>query len=203
MSKRARRILGLLLLGPVVGLLSLVSSQVVSPGFAQAVATVTGTPQGPKIVVPDRVFVRAGPGVYFDQVGVLIQGQEAPAVGRSPAGEWIQIIYPGIEGNLAWVYAQLVRIEPVSVTLPVVEPPPTPGPKVTATIDPTLAARFSSLAASVPTRLPTYTPAQPVVQPTFESTSDPSGGWFPPIVAIAGLLVVGVSGAVISFLRRG
>jgi hypothetical protein len=198
-----RRFLALLLLGPVVVLLTLTSSLEVRTGFAQAVATVTGTPQGPRIVVPDRVFVRSGPGVYYEQVGVLIQGQEAPAVGRSPAGEWIQIVYPGVEGNLAWVYAQLVRIEPISVVLPVVEPPPTPGPRITATIDPTLAARFSSLAASVPTRLPTYTPAQPVVQPTFESTPEQPGGWFPPIVAIAGLLVVGVSGAVVSFLRRG
>jgi len=175
----------------------------VKTGFAQVLPTVTGTPQGPKIVVPERVFVRAGPGVYYEQVGVLIQGQEAPAVGRSPAGEWIEIIYPGVEGNLAWVYAQLVRLEPASITLPVVEPPPTPGPRVTATIDPTLAARFSSLAGAVPTRLPTYTPAQPVVQPTFESSDGQGDGWFPPIVAIAGLLVVGLSGAVISFLRRG
>ena len=199
----ARKILGLALVGPLVALLGLTSRVEVRSGFAQALPTVTGTPQGPRIVVPDRVFVRAGPGVYYEQVGVLIAGQEAPAVGRSPAGEWIQIIYPGVEGNLAWVYAQLVRLEPISVTLPVVEPPPTPGPRVTATIDPTLAARFSSLAGTVPSRLPTYTPAQPVVQPTFESGNGQAGGWFPPIVAIAGLLVVGVSGAVISFLRRG
>lgn len=198
-----RRFLALGVVGLLVALLVMASRVEVKTGFAQVLPTVTGTPQGPKIVVPERVFVRAGPGVYYEQVGVLIQGQEAPAVGRSPAGEWIEIIYPGVEGNLAWVYAQLVRLEPASITLPVVEPPPTPGPRVTATIDPTLAARFSSLAGAIPTRLPTYTPAQPVVQPTFESGEAQGEGWFPPIVAIAGLLVVGLSGAVVSVLRRG
>ena len=53
--------------------------------------------------------------------------------------------------------------------LPVVEPPATPTPQFTATIDPTLAAQFSF--AVEPTRLATYTPAPPIVIPVYEDAS--------------------------------
>lgn len=49
--------------------------------------------------------------------------------------------------------------------LPIIEPPPTPTPLYTTTIDPTLAAQF--VMTPVPTNLPTFTPAQPLVIPTF------------------------------------
>ncbi len=167
---------------------------------ATVVSTVTGTPSGPFILVPDEVNVRACPSVDCELVGVLISGQTAPALGRTPGGDWIQINYVGVPGNTAWVYAPLVRIEGAQGFLPVVEPPATPTPRVTATIDPTLAAQFS-LGAATPTRLPTFTPAAPVIQPTFESPGANGGGGFPPILAILGLLVVGLFGTVISFLR--
>jgi hypothetical protein len=170
-----------------------------SPPEVQAVVTVTGTPEGPIIIVPDQVNVRLGPGVNYDQVGVLIAGQEAPALGRSPGGDWIQIAYPGVPDNIAWVYASFVVLES-SQMLPVVEIPPTPTPRVTATIDPTLAAQFN-LGEAPPTRLPTYTPAAPVIQPTFEPEESEEPRGFPPILAILGLLVVGTFGMVISFLR--
>lgn len=170
-----------------------------SPPEVQAVVTVTGTPRGPMIIVPDQVNVRLGPGTEYDKVGVLIAGQEASALGRSPGGDWIQIVYPGVPDNTAWVYASFVVLESTQM-LPVVEIPPTPTPRVTATIDPTLAAQFN-LGEAPPTRLPTFTPAAPVIQPTFEpeETLEPRG--VPPILAILGLLVVGTFGMVISFLR--
>ncbi len=165
----------------------------------QAVVTVTGTPQGPMIIVPDQVNVRLGPGLHYDQVGVLIAGQQAPALGRSPGGDWIQIVYPGVPDNIAWVYASFVVLESTEM-LPVVEIPPTPTPRVTATIDPTLAAQFN-LGEAPPTRLPTFTPAAPVIQPTFEPEEALEPRGVPPILAILGLLVVGAFGMVISFLR--
>jgi hypothetical protein len=171
-----------------------------STAALQATATLRVTPQGPGILVPDQVNVRLGPGLDYDLVGVLISGQRAPALGRSPGGDWIQIEYPGVEGNVAWVYAPLVNLDPPGF-LQVVELPPTPTPRVTATIDPTLAAQFNLLDVT-PTRLPTYTPAGPIVQPTISTESDPvSGRGFPPILAILGLLVVGLFGTVISVLR--
>jgi uncharacterized protein YraI len=163
-------------------------------------ATVTGTPQGPVVIVPDEVNVRVGPGVEYELVGVLIAGSQAPALGRSPGGDWIQIVYPGVPGNVAWVYAAFVTIQPEGAYLAPVEPPPTSTPRVTPTIDPTLAAQFVNLGVG-PTRLPTYTPPPPYVPPTLVPNPEPSAGGFPPILATLGLLVVGVFGGVISVLR--
>lgn len=191
---------GLVLLG-----LSVLSFQVASTEEnpmprLQATATLRTTPEGPEILVPDEVNVRLGPDTEYELVGVLISGQRAPALGRSPGGEWIQIYYPGVEGNVAWVYAPLVRLDGQGF-LPVVEPPPTPTPRVTATIDPTLAAQFNLLDVT-PTRMPTFTPADPIVQPTFAPQGEPiSGRRFPPALAILGMLIVGIFGMVISVLR--
>ena len=164
------------------------------------VSTVTGTPEGPMIVVPDQVNVRLGPGTNYDKVGVLIAGQEVPALGRTPGGLWIQILYPGVPGSIAWVYAPFVVLDTAQQLLPIIEPPPTPTPRMTPTIDPTLAAQFN-LGEAPPTRLPTFTPAEPVVQPTFEPEQVEGGRGIPPILAILGLLVVGLFGMVVSFLR--
>lgn len=173
------------------------------PAYAPPLqATVTGTPQGPVIIVPDEVNVRVGPGVEYELVGVLIAGSQAPALGRSPGGDWIQIVYPGVAGNVAWVYAAFVSIQPEGAYLAPVEPPPTSTPRVTPTIDPTLAAQFVNLGVG-PTRLPTYTPPPPYVPPTLPANPEASGGGFPPILATLGLLVVGVFGGVISVLRGG
>jgi uncharacterized protein YraI len=174
-----------------------------SPESAQAntpIATVTGTPAGPKIIVPDQVNVRLCPSTDCDLVGVLIAGQEAAAIGRSPGGEWIQINYPGVPGNVAWVYSFYVVLPPGQSLLPIVEPPPTPTPNITPTIDPTLAAQFN-LGEAISTPLPTFTAAVPVVQPTFESVERVDETGFPPILAILALTVLGLFGIVISVLR--
>jgi hypothetical protein len=155
-------------------------------------------------MVPDWVNVRSGPHTDYERVGGMIAGQTAPAVGRSPGGDWIQIIYVGAPGDLGWVYAPLVRLDPATATLPIVEAPPLPTPRVTATIDPTLAAQFVNLDAPSE-RLPTFTPVEPVSYPTFEaptaSDGGGSGGGFPPFLAILGLMVVGMFGGLISLLR--
>ena len=183
-------------------LLSLTTLAAVPSAIQQAiiVSTVTGTPEGPMIVVPDQVNVRLGPGTNYDKVGVLIAGQEVPALGRTPGGLWIQIVYPGVPGSIAWVYAPFVVLDTAQQLLPIIEPPPTPTPRMTPTIDPTLAAQFN-LGEAPPTRLPTFTPAEPVVQPTFEPEQVEGVRGIPPILAILGLLVVGLFGMVVSFLR--
>jgi hypothetical protein len=168
------------------------------PPMLQAVPTATFT--GPTILVPELVNVRLGPAVEYDQVGVLISGQRAPAIGRSEGGKWIEISYPGVPGNIAWVYAPFVVLEPPGATLPIIEPPPTPTPRVTATVDPTFAAQFN-LGDAPATRLPTFTPVDPLVQPTPIPAAPVTGTGFPPIFAILGFLVVGLFGTVISFLR--
>jgi hypothetical protein len=168
---------------------------------ATAASTVTGTPPGPTILVPELVNVRLCPDVTCDLVGVLIAGQTAPALGRTAAGLWIQIAYPGVPGNIAWVYAPFVVLQPSQAgELRIVEPAPTPTPRITATIDPTLAAQFN-LNPITPTRPPTFTPAPPVVYPTFAPDPAQAVGGFPPMLLILGLTVVGVFGLMISVLR--
>lgn len=167
-----------------------------------SVPTVTSTPSGAFITVSfdqDQINVRAGPGTYlYPAIGVLLAGQSAPAIGRSPGGEWIQILYPGVPGGKGWVYAPLVRISP-GANLPIVEPPPTPTLMATPTIDPTLAAAF--VAQATATRLPTFTPAPPLVIPTFTDASTAKTGGAPAGLFILVLGFIGVMGAIISILR--
>lgn len=167
-----------------------------------SVPTVTSTPIGPFITVSldqEQINVRAGPNTYmYPAIGVLLAGQSAPAVGRSPGGEWIQILYPGVPGGKGWVYAPLVRISP-GANLPIVEPPPTPTPITTPTIDPTLAAAF--VVPATATRLPTFTAAPPVVIPTFTEADATAGGGLPMGLLIFGLGFIGAMGAILSALR--
>jgi hypothetical protein len=167
---------------------------------ALQVVTVTGTPTGPIVEILDEVNVRLGPGVEYTKVGVLTAGQWAPAVGRSAAGEWIQIEYLGSPDGLAWVYTPLVRVDPPGASLPIVEPPTQPTPRVSPTIDPTLAAQFIDL-APVTTRLPTFTPVDPLPPSTPAPVQGSQATGFPPMLAIIGLFVVGLFGTTISLLR--
>jgi hypothetical protein len=166
-----------------------------------AVPTVTGTPAGATAVVlaNEQGFanVRAGPStIGYEIIGVLVVGQQVPALGRSSGGDWVQISYPGVPGGVGWIWSDLVDIRG---TLPVVEPPPTPTPNITPTIDPTLVAQFEI--DIVPTRLPTYTAPAPVTLPTYEiqETSNTPAG-IPMGLVIIGLAVVGLFGTLISFL---
>ena len=195
----------------LVGLLSWIifyvnaKAVVVNP-FAQvptgSIPTVTGTPVGALALVLDNeqgfVNVRAGPStVAYEIVGVLVVGQQVPALGRSPGGDWIQITYPGVPGGVAWICGDLVETRGA---LPVIEPPPTPTPLVTPTIDPTLAAQF--LVEAPPTRLPTFTEPPPLVMPTIPVDAPISTTTRVPMgLVIIGMAVVGLFGTLISFLR--
>jgi hypothetical protein len=168
-----------------------------------SIATVTGTPIGALVVVLDNeqgfVNVRAGPStVAYEIVGVLISGQQVPGLGRSPGGDWIEVAYPGVPGGVAWVWSDLVEVRG---SLRVVEPPPTPTPAMTATIDPTLAAQF--LVDVPPTRLPTFTEPPPISNPTLPVDAPiATSGRVPVGLVIIGLAVVGLFGTLVSLLSR-
>lgn len=196
------------IVSPIALAVLLVLALLTVQGFAALAQGTTPTPTltlvpsatlgGPTVYVPDQVNVRVGPGTQYEQVGVLIAGQTAPAVGRSEFGEWIQIEYPGAPGNRAWVFAPLVVIrEGVLEDLPVATAPPT----ATLPPTPTFAPGIGPGGTPLPTRLPTFTPAPPVPQPTFESP-DVGGGGFPPALIIIGLFVVGILSGVVSILRQ-
>lgn len=168
-----------------------------------SLATVTSTPSGPIArVTTDQpeVRVRAGPDQSYPIIGLLLAGQQVPALGRSPGGNWVQVSYPGVPGNVGWVFSNLLILPPDAV-LPIIEPPPTPTPRTTPTIDPTLAAQF--IVELPPTRLPTFTPPPPLVIPTFTAQED-AGGLIPGIPAglpIVILAVFGILGVIFSLLR--
>jgi len=107
--------------------------------------------------------------------------------------------YPGVQGGTAWVWSAYVEIDP-PVELPIVEPPPTPTPEMTSTIDPTLAAKFIITVA--PSRLPTFTPPPALSIPTFEAADSAMVGDFPMGFIIAGLAVLGIFFGFISFTQR-
>ncbi len=165
-----------------------------------SVPTVTGTPTGPtiKVTYSEQINVRAGPSSYlYNAIGVLLPGETAPALGRSPGGDWIQIKYDGVPGNVGWVYAPLISLSP-NANLQIVEPPPTATPATTPTFDPTLLAAF--IPQYTPTRLATYTPAPPLVIATYAVVSEKSGG-IPLGLVIVILALIGAFGGLISFLR--
>ncbi len=166
------------------------------------IPTVTGTPTGPLATVRSdnaRINVRSGPNIFYPEVGILVAGQQVVAVGRTPGGDWLQIVYPGVPEGVAWIYAGLVSLGPGN--LPVIEPPPTPTPRTTPTVDPTLAAQFNI--QSTPTRLPTFTPPPPLSIPEFSDSGGAIVTGIPTGFLIASLAVIGVFGFIISLLRRG
>jgi len=197
----------LLLIPGVVFIVLIGSAQSVDAGEGRqiptvSVPTVTSSPVGAFVIVTrdyDQINVRGGPGGdgAYPVVGVLIAGQQVPALGRSEGGLWVQIAYPGAPGGVGWVYTPLVE---VSGSLPIIEPPPTPTPRTTPTIDPTLAAQF--IIEIPPTHLPTFTPPPPLSIPTF-STSEVSlaSDRVPMGLVIIGMGLIGMFGLLISLLR--
>lgn len=188
-----------------LGFLASASNDVQAQIPTGSIPTVTGTPSGVMATVKaglgeDTINVRSGPhALYYPKIGVLVVGQTVPALGRSSGSDWILISYPGVPGGQGWVFSKYVDL--TVGELPVVQPPASPTPEVTQTIDPTLAAQFIVTAA--PTRLPTFTQAPPLTIPTYESSS---GGQvikgIPMGLVIAGLFSIGILMGIFSFIQR-
>lgn len=167
-----------------------------------SIPTVTGTPSAPigrAVTDNNTVRVRAAPRTDSAQIGFLLPGQEVPVLGRSPGGDWLKVVYPGVPGNAGWVFSPLIVLPPAAV-LPIVEPPPV-TPQATPTIDPTLAAQF--VLDIPPTRLPTFTPPPPLAIPTFTAVETaPGTGGVPMGLVVITLAVIGFFGLLISFVGR-
>jgi hypothetical protein len=138
-----------------------------------------------KVGLEETIKVRSGPSTLYDQIGVILPGVPVAVKGKTIAGDWLLIEYPGVPGGEGWVWSLYMDVS--GGELPVVEPPPTPAPKVTATIDPTMAAQF--VITPQATLLPTYTQPAPLTIPTY-STGLSSTGSIPVgliIIILAGL----------------
>ena len=196
----------LLIVGGMAGLMSMLVLSSLSVGNVHAqqptgnVPTVTGTPAGPYVTVySDQTFIDiyAGPSNYdYDKIGIMAAGTSAPALGKSQDGNWIEIVYFGVPGGVGWVYAPSVKITIGS--LPKLSAPPTPAPQTTPTLNPTFVAAYGLQV--VPTRLPTYTPPNPLTLPTFAPIAG-GASRVPYGLVILILALIGIFGAVISFLR--
>ncbi len=193
-----------LILALILGLLLLTVTFFQSPpARAQFENTPTFTPiptatlGGPTVFVPELVNVRMGPGTNYEQIGVMVSGQIAAAIGRTRASEWIQIEYIGSPTGIAWVYAPLVQLRAGNLqALPEQAPPATPTLLPTATLS-------TGPGGPVATRLPTFTAAPPVAQPVFPTPEVENSGFpFPPILAIAGLLVIGLIAGAFAIIRN-
>jgi len=157
------------------------------------------TPTGIFITVTysDPINVRSGPStLIYPIIGQLFPGDVVPALGISPGRDWIQVSYPGGTG---WVYASDTYISISGGELRIIEPPPTPTPLATSTIDPTLAAAFNIQPTQ--TRMPTFTPPPPLEIPQFTDAS--TGRPFSAAgIFIVGLGLVGGIGLLVSYILR-
>jgi len=147
-----------------------------------------------------QINVRMGPSSsVYPIVGTMARGSTALALGRSKGGDWIQIVFEGAPNNSGWVYSPLVAVS--AGTLRIVEPPPTPIPPATSTIDPTLAAQFVIIPTN--TRPPTYTPPPSLTSVVFtQLPSGRSNNFVPIAVIIIALAFLGVIGFLLSLILR-
>jgi len=174
--------------------------------FAQqptgSVPTVTGTPKGPMASIrygftEPFVNVRSGPSTLYDAIGIIYMGDQVPVKGKSIGGDWLLIEYYGVESSSGWVWALYMDVTPGEI--PLVEMPPSPQPKVTFTIDPTMASQF--ITTPLATRLPTYTPPSPLVIPTFETMDTQKFAGIPVGFIIIILLGTGILIALFSYFQ--
>jgi hypothetical protein len=153
------------------------------------------------VIYIEPINVRTGPSSFdYPVVGILPVGGTAAAVGRSPAGEWIEIEFPEAPRGTAWVYAANVSVSPPNTLLPVVEIPPTPVPFATNTLNPTFVAAFVIVPTS--TRLPTFTAPPPLAIPTYQNAVSVSSGRGGTAWLMASLGLIGILGIAITSFRR-
>ncbi len=176
----------------------------VRSALAQQQATDTPEPAGSQAYITNTftgepaINVRTGPSTiaFPTPCGSMPLGDTAPALGASPGHDWVQISFPACPGGVGWVYAANVTL---TGSLRIVEPPPTPMPLATSTIDPTLQAAFQ--VEPTVTRLPTFTPPPPLEVPTFSQESGARSG----MPTAAAILVIALLGGIVlgaSFIRK-
>ncbi len=104
------------------------------PPTAPVVVIPTQPPAPVSVTATDNLRVRAAPSTSAAVVDRLNKGASAQAIGRTAAGDWLQIILPTNASRQGWVSAEFVSASAPLDTLPVVQPqgtnppvPPAPG----------------------------------------------------------------------------
>jgi heat shock protein HslJ len=125
--------------GPVLAFGSLGPADALPPQADQPIELPTpepGTPTG-RVLAPNGVNVRTGPGSEYPVIGVAPFGAEGEIVGRSADGQWWAASVPASPSGIGWVSAAYVDVSNTQ-NVPVIAPPP-PPPTPTPAPTPTLA----------------------------------------------------------------
>lgn len=119
----------------------------------------TATPElKPLARALNAINIRGGPGVNYGVVGGAQTGDEFIVMGKSPAGDWWQILLG--TGQPGWVFGQLVEalnVETVSIAQNIPEPPPTAVPVPTSPPAPAAPAPAAPAPAPVDPGNPHFT----------------------------------------------
>ncbi|MFQ5436267.1 MAG: hypothetical protein ACE5FD_15485 [Anaerolineae bacterium] len=102
--------------------------------MSQPVPKMLAVPGGgdPVITTITDLNVRSGPGVVYDRVSFLLEGESARVLGVDPATNWYKIECPDRAGNLpeCWVSGSDKFVTPSNTGgVPVAAVPPTPTPE--------------------------------------------------------------------------
>ncbi|NJN53955.1 MAG: SH3 domain-containing protein [Anaerolineae bacterium] len=74
------------------------------PGTAVAESTTIPPIEGPFATVLVDLNVRSGPGVQYERMGFLLQGDSVPIIGKDPTSGWWKIQCPAlITSNECWI----------------------------------------------------------------------------------------------------
>lgn len=78
------------------------------------------------VVIPDKLNVRAGPGINFNVVGFFMHGEKVAARGKT--GDWMEVAPPS--NAVLWVSREFLRdvAEPTAPATPPAPPPAPPAP---------------------------------------------------------------------------
>jgi branched-chain amino acid transport system substrate-binding protein len=84
----------------------------------------TPTPQGVVATVTRAIQnVRTGPGLAYDVIGQLNQGEQVQVIGANTDFSWLVIQFRGQQG---WISRAILEVFGNLNTLPIIQPPPTP-----------------------------------------------------------------------------
>ncbi|TEU11755.1 MAG: SH3 domain-containing protein [Anaerolineales bacterium] len=99
----------------------------ISTPIATPIRTLAPTPQPPAEVTAEALNLRAGPGVSYDKVGLLHQGEGLTVTARTEAGDWLAVTL--LDGTEGWVSAAYVDLHiPLDAIAVAGEIPATPTP---------------------------------------------------------------------------
>jgi heat shock protein HslJ len=133
---------------------------------APPIALPTPGPQVPtgRVIAPEGVNVRTGPGTQYPVIGLAPFGATGEIVGRSADGQWWAAAAPASPTGLGWVSAAYVEVTNAQ-NVPILPAPPLPTPP------PPLPTSIP--APPTPTPVPP-TPVPPTPTPVIQFSANPT-----------------------------